>query len=351
MVDARQKIRAGLDKHDAAQKGLKRPRLAHLSGRRTDIPNLKLLNNSIRQKHSKLASIKSATTSAIAEQGAAIRARYEAEGWAPGEKEGHRVDVLGNTKRKTLTDRALVAMEKEIAALVADDVSDLLAGLRADHEAVTLAREAWSNHVTVLMRKTLASPERQICTANMANAGPVELLDYAKEAIRENDLAKGAAVLSRVDRLPGSMKKSLEFTKADVAEALVEEEFQGAVELLALSEFSLLVAGHDGREALGHKLNEGDTLARGVKRSEIEVEIGRELVEADLAFKPVVGGKEVKNESDVVADAEKKAATDRAEAFAKWNATEIMSDEWFTLGRAGGWVEDENEGNENNGTE
>ena len=112
MVDARQKIRAGLDKHDAAQKGIKRPRLAHLSGHRTDIPNLKLLNNSIRQKHSKLASIKSATTSAITEQGAAIRARYEAEGWAPGEKEGHRQDVLTAPKRKLLTDRALVSMEK-----------------------------------------------------------------------------------------------------------------------------------------------------------------------------------------------------------------------------------------------
>ena len=257
-------LRRGLDKHDAALKGLKRPRLAHLSGRRTDIPNLKLLNNSIRQKHSKLTAIKAATTSAIGEQGASIRARYAAEGWAPGEKEGHRIDVLGASKRKTLTDRALLVMSRSVVSAVENDVSELLAGLRADHEAVVLAREVWADPVAVLMRSTLSSKDRETYTANMANAGPVELLDYAKEAIRENDLAKGAAVLSRVDRLTSNMKKSLDFTKADVAEPLVEEEFQGAVELLALSEWSLLVAGNEGREALGQTLNERDTLARGV---------------------------------------------------------------------------------------
>ena len=170
-------------------------------------------------------------------------------------------------------------------ALVADDVSDLLAGLRADHEAVASAREAWSNPVAVLMRTTLASPERQVYTANLANAGASELHEAAKEALGSQDKALGAAVLARIDRLPDGMRKSLEFTKLEVAEALVEEEFQGAVELLALSEWSLLVAGHDGREALGQKLNAGDTTARGVKRSEIEIEIGRELAEADLAFK------------------------------------------------------------------
>ena len=47
---------------------------------------------------------------------------------------------------------------------------------------------------------------------------------------------KGAAVLARVDRLPGEMKKSLEFSKLEIAEALTYETFNAAVEHMAISE-------------------------------------------------------------------------------------------------------------------
>lgn len=340
MVDARQKIRAGIDKHEQQRKALKQPRLSHLSGHRTGIPNIKLLNNAIRQKHAKLMALRNATVAAITEQGEAIRARYDAEGWATGEKEGHRIDVLTPTKRKTLTDRALATMQKEVVALVSEEVSTLLAELNEDKNAVALARDAWSSPVSVLMRSTLASPERRVYTANLANAGSIELREAAHEAIRTQDKALGSAVLARIDRLPAETRKSLEFSKADVAETLIFEEFQGAVELLALSEYSILLAGQEGREALGQTLNASDKLALGNHRQNMETEIGRELTQEDLVFLPVVGGEvQQQQPSDIVAAAEKKAADERTEMFAKWQATEPFSPEWLTLGKVGGWVE------------
>ena len=179
--------------------------------------------------------------------------------------------------------------------------------------------------MAVLMRSTLASPERNVCAGNLANAGATEIQNAAEQAIRYLDRPLGAAVLARIDSLPDATRKSLTITKADVAEPLVEEEFQGAVELLALSEWSLLVAGYDGREALGQTLSTRDTLARGTKRGEVEAEIGRELAEADLSFKPVVAGVSATKDK-IKADAEKSEAMKRAEAMSEWNAA-YMADE------------------------
>ena len=139
------------------------------------------------------------------------------------------------------------------------------------------------------MRLPLGSEDRERYAGNMANAGPVELRIYAEEAIRENDKAKGAAVLARVDRLPRETKKSLNFTKTEIAEPLVFTEFNAAIETLVLSEFAILMAGQEAREALGATLNPGDSIAVGAKRAEVELEIGREIKTTDFDVTPVTG--------------------------------------------------------------
>ena len=102
---------------------------------------------------------------------------------------------------------------------------------------------------------------------------------------------KGAAVLARVDRLPGEMKKSLEFSKLEIAEALTYETFNAAVEHMALSEYAILLASHEGREALGMKLSAADVLKAGHELKKTQDEIGREIVPEDLGYKPVIDGK------------------------------------------------------------
>lgn len=128
----------------------------------------------------------------------------------------------------------------------------------------------------------------------MANAGPVELYEYADEAIRENNMAKGAAILARVDRLPSDMKASLKFTRQDVAEALVRDQWNSALETLELSELSILVAGMEGREALGMKLSAADTLALDLEHKRVRDAIEREIKPEDFNFKTSSAGEPTK---------------------------------------------------------
>lgn len=351
MSNPKSMIRAGLDKGEGfttktPRRGMTPPRFARFAGRRVGLTDLKISRNDIAKLHARLKEIRGAVTAALTEQGAAIRAKYDAEGWLPGERDGHRIDHLGPDRRRVMTDRALVVMRKEVVALVNDEVSGILLKLNEAKADLADARAAWVDPVTVLMRNTLASSERQVFMDNMANAGPVELLDYAVQANRENNLAMGAAILSRIDRLPGEMRKSLEFSKAQLAESLIHETFNAAVEHMALSEYAVLLASHEGREALGQTLNAGDKMKAGNELKKTQDEIGREIVPEDLGFKPVIDGQIQGSESKAVAAAEQAEATERAEMFAKWNAAEPLSEEWKRLGLEGGWLDEVDKGNE-----
>ena len=160
----------------------------------------------------------------------------------------------------------------------------------------------------------------------------------------------GAAVLSRVDRLPSEMKKSLEFTKHEVAEALTYEAFNAAVEHMALSEFAILLASHEGREALGQTLKSADTIKVGTERTKVQEEIGREVVPEDLGFKPVLNGGVVgATETKKVADATRAEEEERAAALAEFHKA-VQEDDHATVKRIGlayGWVDVVEEGSTN----
>ena len=61
-----------------------------------------------------------------------------------------------------MTDRAIVVMKKEVVALVADEVSEILLKLNEAKADLVDARAAWVNNITVLMRSTLASKDREV---------------------------------------------------------------------------------------------------------------------------------------------------------------------------------------------
>lgn len=289
MATPTETIRAGLDKHEKARKSLPVPRLAHLIGKRTDLKSLQVLRNDISKSLTRIRKLRGDTVSAIEKRTAEIRAHYDAEGYVEGDREGMRQDILTAPRRKVLTDRALMKMKKKVAANVASEIDVLLRKVNAAKEDVASVRAAWRDPISVLMRVTLDSADREKYMANMANAGPEELLVYAHEAVHENNKAKGAAVLARTDRLPGETKKSLRFTKNDIAEALIYQEFNAAIEAMELSEFSILMAFQESREALGMTLNAGDVTAVGLKRAEVEHEIGREITMADFEVTEVTG--------------------------------------------------------------
>ena len=333
MANAKDKISAGVAKLEAESSGTKIPKLANLAGRRVGLPDLKLHRNETMTILANLRGLREKTVEAMTSREQAIREKYANEGWASGDRDGLRTDILGSTKRRKLVDRALIAAQREVVARVESEVSENLRKLSESKAYIASARTAWASPVSVLMRSTLSSPTRATYAANLSNSGPVELHDAAMAAVRNGDHALAAAVLARVDRLPASSRKSLAFSKSDVAEALVSDDVAQAVENLALSELAILLGDQEGKEAVGKKLDAGDTLARGSAQARVAAEIGRDLSMAD--FDPV----DVPAEPTKPAESNETNETTFAANFDAWRAMDAWSDSWWAAGLAGGWLE------------
>ncbi|MCH8831460.1 MAG: hypothetical protein IID00_01775 [Chloroflexi bacterium] len=85
-------IRAGLDKGEGfttkhPKRGMTPPRFAKFAGRRVGLTDLKISRNNIAKHHARLKEIRGAVTVALTEQETTIRAKYDAEGWLPGERD------------------------------------------------------------------------------------------------------------------------------------------------------------------------------------------------------------------------------------------------------------------------
>lgn len=158
---------------------------------------------------------------------------WNSRGWEEGDH--GRVDTMGATARKRFLDNDLRAYVETQIADVAEERSKLVSELKTAKDNLALVADAWASPTALLMRATLGSAKRSTYTANLANAGPKELELAMLAAVQTSDAKLAAACCVRMDSIRKEPRKSIKFSKADVAEMTCGAEWSKVAEAVAVS--------------------------------------------------------------------------------------------------------------------
>ena len=89
------------------------------------------------------------------------------------------------------------------------------------------------------------------------------------------DLA--AACLTRLDSIGKEGRKSVRFSRTDVAEVMAGADFLKAQEAFALADHAIAQSELAEREIQGHALTAGQKIKIGMMRTELETKLGKTL--------------------------------------------------------------------------
>ncbi len=103
----------------------------------------------------------------------------------------------------------------------------------AAYEHVPSQRDFYASPVMTLNRATLGDPRRTQYVEQLRNSGRGELTHLAQWAVATGNAALAAAIVSRLDSMPGAQRP---FHGVAVAEALRLEEHRKAVEAIKIAE-------------------------------------------------------------------------------------------------------------------
>ena len=150
----------------------------------------------------------------------------------------------------------------------------LLSELREITGKIALVKDGWSDPVAVLMRSTRADPHRATYAANLANSGPVEIKNALRDAVLTGDCALAAAAFGRLDSFDKSARAHVTYSKKDVAESLVSEEWAKARQFIAISEIAENEAEIADDEATGKKIASTRKIGLGIKKRDLAKVLG-----------------------------------------------------------------------------
>ncbi len=152
-----------------------------------------------------------------------------------------------------------------------------LTKLREAKETLNLVRRAWTRPVDSLLRSTLGSERRATYTRNLERAGQTEIENAIQESVTTDNRELAAACLTRLDSIGKEGRKSVRFSKIDVAEVLAGADFLKAQEAFGLADLAIAQSELAEREIQGKPLSPGDKMRSGLMRHDLESKIGRKI--------------------------------------------------------------------------
>ncbi len=231
MSTATSKIRAGLDAHERAKSG-GTFNLSNLAGAPASVSDLNDLANKATAKRDRLKVLAESINAAVEKYKTQKTVEYAELGRI---RDGNLVtDTLGETRRRAMLEREVAKFTRDARKVSADERSRLLSELHDITSKIAAVRDSWSDPVAVLMRRTLADAKRGVYAQNLASAGPVAVEDALRDAVIGRNAALAAAALDRLSAMSKDQAKSVRFSKRDVAESLVAEEWTKARALIAM---------------------------------------------------------------------------------------------------------------------
>ena len=129
------------------------------------------------------------------------------------------------------------------------------------------------------MRMTRLDPDRATAAAILAHSGPREVEAALQDAVLTKNKALAAAALSRMDSMSDSARKSVRFSRGDVAAAIVGDEANRTNRLLAALDLAEIDADVAWAESEG-KATDRLMVRRGIKQRELQHYLGEESSDA-----------------------------------------------------------------------
>lgn len=277
MATPTQKIRAGIDRIDAAKSMPGTPRLAALAAAPSSIPSLFEITGKVTKARKRIHKLRDASAQAVKEQTEKITAEYAERGWQENDNGKGRVDILGATKRQRLMEGEVLRFRKAENAATVEERNELLTELRQARQTLNLVRTTWSSPLAILMRSTLGSEKRAIYNRNLEAEGPTALANAMSEAVATGDKELAAACCSRFDSIGNEGQKLVRFSKDDVAEVIAGDDWNKAQEALGLADYAIASGELAEKEINGLKIAPTEKIKVGMIRDELEAKLGRSL--------------------------------------------------------------------------
>lgn len=270
-ISARAKLKSGLDKYLKGEKlnpdALSPVELAKRVGSDTALAEQAAQSFKI---NAQFARLHSQTDKTMATEIAKVRAKFDSIGWESGESEGHRIDILGD-RRGPMIQRDIARVRKAVIADTAPERTEGLAATRELKQVIQAAYKAWGSMEGVLMRQTIGDKDRDVYVRNLSQQGPMALEDAFFEAIRTDNPAMGAAIISRMDSIGAEAKKLIPFSKTDVAEHFIKADFDKAHVAIKQLELNVRQAEILNRRIEGVRINPIELIKIGVLQSELGI--------------------------------------------------------------------------------
>jgi hypothetical protein len=277
------KIRDGLDTRARAKSG-GTFNLANLTGAPASVTDLNALATKATAKRDRLKVLAESISISIAKFTDAKTAEYAELGRI---RDGNLItDTLGENQRRTMVEREISKFARNARKVSADERSRLLSELRDITGKIAAVRESWSDPVAILMRRTLADPKRGVYAANLANAGPVAVENALRDAVIGGNAALAAAALDRLSAMPASQSKSVRFSKRDVAESLVAEEWTKARAFIAMTDIAEAESDLANSQAEGGRDSATLKMRVGILRKELAALVPESTPAPDNKNKP-----------------------------------------------------------------
>lgn len=252
--------------------------LSGLVGAPSSVSDLNALAELATRKRDRLKVLAESTTTAIEKKRHEIEVRYADFGKV---RDGNHVtDTVGDSKRRAAIEREVSKFTRDARKVSDKERGTLIAELRENSEKIAAVKSSWTDPVALLSRISLSDPKRATYAANLANAGPVAVENALRDAVLNNDTALAAAALDRLDAMPKESKKLVRFSKKDVAESLVADEWTAARKYIAISEIAVDEAELANNEAEGKSISSQQKIGLGIKKRELANILGVESMDA-----------------------------------------------------------------------
>ncbi|MCH7776944.1 MAG: hypothetical protein IH878_10450, partial [Gemmatimonadetes bacterium] len=206
-----------------------------------------------------------------------ITAEYADLGKTPRENGIGVYDDLGATRRKKMIDSAVVKFRKDLNKATADERTTLMAEQREAKATLDLVRPAWTSPEAILMLDTLGTEKRSNYARDLANAGATELTNAMRRAVQTGNKDLAAACCVRLDSIGKEGRKSVRFSKTDVAGEVAGADFMKAEEAFGLADYAFAQSELAEREIQGKPLSSNQKIKIGMMRHELESKIGRKI--------------------------------------------------------------------------
>jgi len=230
MATAREKIRSGLDSksgYSSKSDTRKAPRLLHLVGKKHTIASIHLNQRKAVQAYTKLCLLaeKAATTMAELEEG--IRADWDERAWTHDTVNGTPVrrPVMDASEVRRNIDRDLKRAQAAVNQETAEELNKLMAVIREAKSQNAAFRKGAKSPYGQLLSETVGD-ERMRLAEGLERDGVVAIEDAMARALGDNDRLLAAAACVAYDRLSDEQRQLVSYSRDDVAEALVWNDWQ-----------------------------------------------------------------------------------------------------------------------------